>query len=703
MPEQNWNTRILNTRWKELILPFTVIACLLIIFAPLPAAVMDLLLAINIAVSVIILLTTFFVRTPLEFNVFPSLLLVTTIGRLSLNIATTRLILTHGATTQESAAGQLIQSFGEFVAGDHIAIGLVIFAIIVIIQFVVITRGATRISEVTARFALDGMPGRQMSIDADLNAGVIDNEEAARRRQHLTASSDFYGAMDGASKFVRGDAVAGILITVVNIAGGLIVGITSNMSLVESASVFTRLTIGDGLASQLPALFTSIAAAMLVTRPTAESNLPKDSFVQLSNKPVVLVITSIFLTALLFTSLPKIPLLLLAATFLLAARMLKPEPVELSSPDKNTNAKSNQPAELTIDRLLGNEILEMELGLDLVPLADPKLGGTLLPSVTNIRKKLASDLGVILPKIRIKDNLDLPPQEYRILVQGNPVDIGTIFPNLCLATDVGTSSGPIPGAVATESTGQGQAFWIPDENRPNAEQLGYRVEGATSVLIHRMSEIANNNAADLLTRDATNQLIEETRKTSPAIVNELLPDLIDLKYLQKILKQLVAEKVSIRPLGLILETIGDAHSRGGVDYWQLIEEIRERLAPQITTRHLGNSHAIKAITIAEDLQAEIAAHCKLDGEDVQSTLEPKTMTAIIGSLQQGIETMRSSNLNPILCVRHDIRAIVSILARTNHLEMIVLGSREIVGTYVESIGEISKDQLQAQTASAAAA
>lgn len=700
MPQQNWNTHLSGSRWKELFLPLTVIACLLIIFVPLPAPAMDLLLAINIAVSVIILLTTFFVRTPLEFNVFPSLLLVTTIGRLSLNIATTRLILTHGATSNESAAGQLIQSFGEFVAGDHIAIGLVIFAIIVIIQFVVITKGATRISEVTARFALDGMPGRQMSIDADLNAGVIDNAQAQHLRQRLTASSDFYGAMDGASKFVRGDAVAGILITIVNIVGGLVVGITSNMSLVDSASVFTKLTIGDGLASQLPALFTSIAAAMLVTRPTAESNLPNDSFVQLTSKPVVLVITAVFLIALLFTSLPKIPLLLLAVTFLFAARTLKTEQPHPQNRSEIVKSQTSQPAELTIDSLLGTEILEMELGLDLIPMADPKLGGTLLPSVTNIRKKLASELGVILPKIRIKDNLDLPPKEYRILVQGNPVDIGTIFPDLLLATDVGTSSGPIQGAVATESTGQGQAFWIPESNREDAMQLGYQVSNATAVLVDRLSEIANRNAADLLTRDATNQLIEETRKTSPAIVNELLPGLIDLKDLQKILKQLVEESVSIRPLGLILETIGDAHAKGKVQHWPLVEEIRECLAPQITTRHLNGFHAIKAITIAEELQDEIASKCGFDGELFQNTLDKSTLNPLINSLRQGIESMRTNKLNPIVCVRQDIRIFVSTLAKNNQLEMIVLGSREIVGTYVESVGEISSEHLQTNSVAA---
>ena len=304
-----------------------------------------------------------------------------------------------------------------------------IFTIIVIIQFVVVTKGATRISEVTARFALDGMPGRQLSIDAELNAGTIDAAQAQVLREELNASSDFYGAMDGASKFVRGDAIAGVLITTVNIVGGLVVGLMANMELAQAASVFTKLTIGDGLVSQLPALLISVAAAILVTRSTRKSNLPRDSFNQLLNQPIVLVFTAFFLGAMAFTELPKLPLILLAAICLIAARLIRPtEPAHEPVPREPA-----APTEVTIERLLSSETLELELGFDLIQLADPKTGGVLLPEVTRVRKRLAADLGIILPKIRIRDNLDLPSHEYRILVQGNPVDIGTIFPNCVLA------------------------------------------------------------------------------------------------------------------------------------------------------------------------------------------------------------------------------------------------------------------------------
>ncbi len=689
----------LKSQWPELILPLGIIACLFVIFVPLPAVLMDVLLAANIAIAVVILLTTLYVRAPIELSVFPSILLATTLARLSLNIATTRLILSNGANELDNAAGQVIRSFGEFVAGDQIAIGLVIFSIIIIIQFVVITKGATRISEVTARFALDGLPGRQLSIDADLNAGLIDQETAHQRRAELSANADFYGAMDGASKFVRGDAIAGILITLVNIAGGLIVGIMANMSIAEAASVFTKLTIGDGLASQLPALLISIAAAMLVTRSTKHSNLPRESVNQIFSNPAVMLITAGFLIAMIFTQLPKIPMIGLAAVFLLAARSLQQRKLHAVEESLPTEGKTATP-EVPIERLLGNETLEMELGLDLIPLADPKCGGTLLPSVTRIRKQLASSLGVILPRIRIRDNLQLPPQQYRILVQGNPVDIGTIFPEHELAVDQGRASGPIEGAVATESTNDGQAFWIEPSHRHGAERLGYKVLSATAVLSNRTSEVADRYAPDLLTRDATNQLIEETRKTSPAIVDELLPQLLSLKKLQKVLKQLVAEQVSIRPLGLILETIGDVITHGQTDTWQLVESIRQKLAPQISAKQLGNQHSIKAVTMGDSIQARIGQTCRIEHDVIQSSLNDATMSALKRALAEGAENMKSNGHRPVFCVSQDIRPVISLLARESQVDAIILGSKEIIGTYVESIGEISVDQIGMESAAA---
>ena len=686
--------------WSDLLLPLGVIGCLMVIFVPLPAGMMDMLLAANIAIAVVMLLTTMYVRTPIEFSVFPSLLLATTFARLSLNIATTRLILTEGATKGELAAGSVIQSFGSFVAGDQIAVGLVIFAIIVIIQFVVITKGATRISEVSARFALDGMPGRQMSIDAELNAGIIDSDTAGQLREEITINADFFGSMDGASKFVRGDAIAGILITGVNIAVGLVVGVMAGMSLDEAASIFTKLTIGDGLVSQIPALLISLAAAMLMTRSSKKSNLPRESINQIFAHPTVLTITAVFLGAMVFTELPKIPLLILALSFGGIAWVATTKGTENEASQSKLN-RANKPADVTIERLLGNDILEMELGVDLIRLADPNQGGSLLPSVTNIRKQLASQLGVILPKIRIRDNLTLNPTEYRILVHGNPVEIGSVFPEYLIATDAGKASAPIVGAVATETTENGQAFWIKPESRKEAEDNGYIVDDSTTALSQRLSDLGFKYAPELLTRDATNQLIEETRKSSPAIIDELVPNVMTLKRIQQVLKHLVAEGISIRPMGLILETLCDtvvADPKKAI--WQLVEATRRRLAPQITARVLGSDHVVKSFAIEDELLEVIAKSCTVVDDVPRLDLNEEMEVSLEQALRSGVESLRARGCRPVLFVDQFVRPMISQFARDHEISLFVVGAKEIIGASVEIIGEVSADEVFAKSAAA---
>ncbi len=621
--------------------------------------------------------------------------------RVSLNIATTRLILAGGATNGDLAAGSVIQSFGSFVAGDQIAIGLVIFSIIVIVQFVVITKGATRISEVAARFALDGLPGRQMSIDADLNAGLIDSETAKLRREQLSVHTDFYGAMDGASKFVRGDAIAGILITMVNIVGGLVVGLMAGMSITQAASVFTKLTIGDGLVSQLPALLISIAAGMLMTRSTRSTNLPRESINQVFAKPVVLIITSVFLVAMVFTELPKIPLLLLAAVCLGAAWIVFNQKQKTGTgAGSNLENPTPKTGDVTIQRLLGNDILEMELGLELIRLADPKQGGQLLPAVTEIRKKLASQLGIILPKIRIRDNLKLNANEYRILVHGNPVDIGTVFPDYLLAIDQGQASAPVVGAIATETTENGQAFWIKPESRAETEANGYDVVDATTALSQRMSDLAFMYAPEMLTRDATKQLIDETRKSSPAIIEELVPEILTLKQMQLVLKRLVAEGISIRPMGLILETLSDRAVDGQKTIWKLVEATRDRLAPQITARVLGHDHVIRAFTIESQLQDRIANSWESVDDDVQLQLPRDLIVALGNALKHGADNLKNQGLRAVVIVDQGIRPVIAKLVRDQNISLFVVGTREIVGTTVDLLGEITADQLRPESAAA---
>jgi flagellar biosynthesis protein FlhA len=452
------------SRWRDLVLPVGIIASILVILIPLPPFLMDVLLAANVTVAVIVLLTTIYVSTPLEFSIFPSLLLATTLGRLVLNVASTRLILTRAAVDQMMAAGGVIKSFGEFVAGDRVIVGLILFVIIIVIQFLVITKGATRISEVAARFALDGMPGRQMAIDADMNAGVIDEKEAQRRRDEITQQADFYGAMDGASKFVRGDAIAGIVITLINIVGGLLIGVfESGMTVPDAAQLFTKLTIGDGLVSQVPAFLISLAAGLLVTRSTKSVDLPREFLKQLFSRPQALLVAAGFLAVLIFTSLPVVPLtgLGLGCVGLAVMMTRHRKNLEKQAEDVEKEEKAEKTRqEDRIEDYLAVDPMEMEIGVGLIRLADPSRGGDLLPRITGVRQGIAADVGIVLPKVRIRDNMRLGEHQYRIKIANNPVADGDVYPDRLLAMNSGMVSGKIAGEETLDPAFQQPAVWI---------------------------------------------------------------------------------------------------------------------------------------------------------------------------------------------------------------------------------------------------
>ncbi|MBL8873557.1 MAG: FHIPEP family type III secretion protein, partial [Planctomycetaceae bacterium] len=437
-------------KYRDLLLPVALISCLGVILVPLPAALMDLLLAANITVSVIILLTTLYIRTPLEFNIFPALLVTTTLARLVLNIATTRLILTEVKADDTDAAGGVILAFGNFVAGDRLEVGLILFIIIFVIQFLVITKGATRISEVAARFALDGMPGRQMAIDADLSNGLIDEKEAQRRREAIQRQADFYGAMDGASKYVRGDAIAGIVVTVINIVGGFYMGyVHAKMDLAECAEVFTKLTIGDGLVSQVPAFLISLAAALLVTRSTQEVNLSGEFISQLFSRPQALIVAGVFLILMIFTALPTIPLLTLGLSCIGIAYLLNKQQIQktkvAAEQQRQVELAKAVPPEKKVEDFLEVDPMRVELGAGLVPLADPKRGGDLKQRVSTVRSMMAAEIGILLPKVRIKDRPSLSEFQYEIQIAGAPVATGFLRPDRLLAIDTGITTGSIPG------------------------------------------------------------------------------------------------------------------------------------------------------------------------------------------------------------------------------------------------------------------
>ena len=436
-----------STRLQDLAFPIGIVASVLVILVKLPPELMDLLLSANLAIAVIMLLTTIYVRTPLEFSIFPSLLLATTLFRLVLNVATTRLILTQAAKDGLFAAGGVVKTFGEFVTGgstgtDKIVVGLIIFAIIVIIQFVVITKGATRISEVAARFALDGMPGRQMAIDADMNAGIIDEREAQRRRKEIGQQADFFGAMDGASKFVRGDAIAGIIITLINIVGGLFIGmIESGMSLGQAGSLYTTLTIGDGLVSQVPAFLISLAAGLLVTRSSTDSDLPKQFLQQLFSRPQALAVAGGFLSILIFTGLPRIPILAISATCVgLAVSMTRRGTAAQAATDAKKQAEAAKPAETRVEDYLSVDPMEVEIGVGLIRLADPRRGGDLLERIQRVRQNVAGEIGILLPKVRIRDNMRLDQNQYRIKIADMPVAEGLVYAAKYLAMDPGSTT-----------------------------------------------------------------------------------------------------------------------------------------------------------------------------------------------------------------------------------------------------------------------
>jgi flagellar biosynthesis protein FlhA len=649
-------------RIQDLILPIGMIASVLVIMMPVPAELMDLLLAANITIAVIMLLTTLYVRTPLEFNIFPSLLLATTLFRLVLNVATTRLILTRAAHDGLLAAGGVVRTFGQFVTGgtsgtDNIVVGLIIFSIIVVIQFVVITKGATRISEVAARFTLDGMPGRQMAIDADLNAGAIDEREAQRRRQEISQQADFFGAMDGASKFVRGDAIAGIIIILINIVGGLFIGIVqSGMSLPEAGSLFTTLTIGDGLVTQVPAFLISLAAGMLVTRSNQESNLPREFLRQLVTRPQALAVAGGFLVVLLFTGLPRVPLILIAAGCVGMAVMLTRRQgqakAEAAAKKQAAVAKTTQRVEdyLTVDPM------ELELGIGLIRFADPRRGGDLLERIQRVRQNLAAEMGVILPKVRVRDNMRLEPAQYRIKIADTVVAQGR--------TD---------------------------------QQVGE----PAGAIIEQLSDTVRQHADELLTRDAVKHLLDELQQTAPATVDELIPGLMKLGEVQQVLQLLLREAVPIRQLAPILETLGDwaPHTK---DPTELAEHVRQRLARTICTRYRDRDQRLYVITLDPALEEQIQAATEPRAEGPAVRLPPREVEDVCRSILSEAEKLAADGRPPILLVSPEMRPAVKQLTTAHIPHLVVLSYNEITrDTRIESVAMVEMQSAVGSRPSAA--
>ncbi len=673
-----------------MVVPIGITCLILVILIPLPTWLMDILLAGNVTLSAVVLLTVMYMIHPLEFSVFPSLLLTLTLFRLVLNTATTRLILTNGPAGTD-AAGQVIQVFGEFVAAGSLAVGIIIFIIIVVIQFVVITKGATRIAEVAARFTLDGMPGKQMAIDADLNAGLIDEATAKRRREEISREADFYGAMDGASKFVRGDAIAGIIITFVNILGGLYVGmIEAGMALPECLETFTKLTIGDGLVSQIPAFIVSVAAGMLVTRSTAKRNMGEEILSQLGARPVALALAAVFLGLLALTPLPKIPLLLLGSglvgmTLVLTRARVAQARADATKADAGRAAQSEP-----IEKQLLPDPMGLEVGYGLIKLVDQKQGGDLLDRIGMLRRQMAADMGVIVPPIRIRDNMQLEPNRYRVKIRGMDVADGEIMPGQLLAIDSGLATEPAGGAETVDPAFGLKAYWIDENVRATAEQRNYTVVDASGVLTTHLTEVIKQHTAELLTRQETNRLLDNLREKSPKVVEDVIPEPLKTGEVQKVLQNLLRERVPIRDLETILETLSDWGARTK-DTDVLTEYARNALARTICQTYRDQNNQICCVTLDPKLEEQINSHIDRSENGAFLTLPPAMQNKIVeaanAQIQQAIPG--AGGRTPVILCSPQVRAWVRRLIEPVLPQVGVLAYNEIIrGIDVKSLGMV---------------
>jgi len=652
---------------------------ILLMILPIHPMLLDGFLAISIALSLLILLSILYVKSPADFTAFPTLLLFVTLFRLSLNIASTRLILLDGY------AGHIIETFGNFVVRGNYVVGLVIFLILVLINFIVITKGAGRIAEVAARFTLDAMPGKQMAIDAELNAGLIKEDEARARRRKVEQEADFYGAMDGASKFVRGDAIAAILITLINVLGGFAIGIAQRgMSVNEALQRFTLLSIGDGLVSQIPALITSTAAGILVTRAASKEELGREMTKQLLAYPKVMtILTGMLVVFALVPGLPMFPFLLLASITGFLAYNLKGEELALQSATAATGgtpgaaaSKGAAAAPEKLESLLNLDALQIELGYGLIKMADTHKGGDLLERVTGVRKTFAQEMGVIIPPIRLRDNLQLEANRYRFLLKGNPIVEGELMPGHWLAMNASNSKIVLKGMPTVEPVFKLPATWIAESERKNAELSGYTVVDAPSVLVTHLSETIKRGCHEILSRQDVQNLLDNLKTTHPTVVTELIPGQLNVGQVQRILQNLLAEGISIRNLAGILEKVSD-YTGITKNPDELSEHARRALGAQIVKPFQNDKGGLPAITLDPRLEQQIAQGVRQSPTEISLTLEPKLARHVIESLSQRLQQLLSAGQPPVVLCAPAIRLAFRRFFETTFSELTVLSYAEV--------------------------
>jgi flagellar biosynthesis protein FlhA len=676
---------------RDILLPVAVVAVIAMMIVPLPTPFLDLLLVVNLTAALMILLISMYTAEPLGFSVFPTLLLITTLFRLALNISASRLILLHGH------AGGVIDAFGNFVVGGSYVVGIVVFLILVVIQFVVITSGAGRVAEVAARFTLDAMPGKQMSIDADLNAGLIAESEAKRRRRQIEREADFYGAMDGASKFVKGDAVAGIVIILVNIIGGFVIGVMQNgMGIAEALQTYTLLTVGDGLVSQIPALMISTATGVIVTRAATEDSLGGDTFKQFSSSPKALgIVATVLFAFALVPGLPKLPFILIGSVVALGAwtsvrgsRREAAALAELSPGGEATATEAVPVGPEAVTPLLQLDPMELEIGYGLIPLVDPQEAGNLLDRITRIRRQMALDLGIILPTVRVRDNLQLAPNNYVVKLRGVEVARGELLINHYLAMNAGMADESIEGIATTEPAFGLPAMWITSAQKERAELLGYTVVDPPSVLTTHLTEVIKANSANIISRQDVQTLVNNLKSEHSAVVDELIPSVLSLGEVQKVLQNLLRERITIRDLVTILETLAD-HARQTRDPDALTEYVRHALARAISAQYRGMDGYVHVITLSPRVEQQLTEALKQTDQGTMIAMEPSRVQRLLERLAGEMEKVAGMGHPPVLLCSARLRLAVRRVTERVLPNLVVLSFSEIApGVDVQAEGMV---------------
>ncbi len=668
---------------SDAIIVVLILAILASMVLPIPTFLLDILLTSSITLSLIILMTTVYIGNPLQISSFPSLLLLATLFRLSLNVATTRTILLHGHEGPD-AAGKVIESFGQFVVGGNYVVGIIVFVVLVTINFIVITKGTERISEVGARFTLDAMPGKQMAIDADLNAGIIDENEAKRRREEIAKEADFYGAMDGASKFIRGDAVAGIIITVINIVGGIAIGVLQHkMDVSTAAANFTLLTVGDGLVSQIPALITSTAAGLMVTRAVSQANLGKEIFTQLTSYPKALYMASFALLAMgIVPGMPFVPFMLLSMMMALAGYMMQLDIANREKREAEEKAKeiikeAQEPSESPEDLISQPETISLEIGYSLIPYVDESQNGEIIKRIKSLRKQLTKELGLIIPLIHIKDNLELKPGEYRILIRDVEIAKGEVEPNKVLAIDTGSTKGEIGGKETIEPTFGLKAYWIEESQAEKAKILGYTVVDIPTVIITHLSETIKNHAYEILGRSETKELVEGLAKKYP-IVKDIVPEQVSYSILHRVLQNLLRENIPIKDLLSIIEALSDNIVKSN-DPDILTELVRQSLARLITSIYAKDGK-LYALTLGARVENHILQKIK-EYEGTVPPLDPLILQQIVKDISGSMEKFVLHQATPVLLCSASVRRFV----------------KRIIEPYLSNVAVLSYSELEPRT------